>query len=305
MKILVSLETRVRPDSTGVYIIEAFKQLGHEVAHVLPENMKDIHGGFDLYVKVDDGQKETAWNPELHPSAYYCIDTHIESDWRIKLARDGKFDQVSVVHSEGLRLNWGRDDVYWNPVGCDPKIHYVGTREKKFDGCFIGNFHNNLAGPRVEMLDAFFKETPRIFFGNRFFQEVSEKYAESKLVFNRSINGDLPMRFYEALCSGSCLVTDRVPDLDKLGFVDGVHYIGYSSAAELRDVTRSLLSNADRREKIAAEGRAIIIEKHTYAHRMMTLISRMRAVGLLRDEKHVEPASLQSNSKDGCLTLSH
>lgn len=277
MKILISLETRVRPDSTGVYIIDAFKQLGHDVAHVLPENMKDIHGGFDLYVKVDDGQRVTQWNPELHPSVYYAIDTHIETDWRIQLARDGRFDNVSVVHSDGLKLDWGRDDIYWNPVGCDTKIHYVGAREKRFDGCFIGNFHNNLAGPRVEALDAFFKACPGpIFFGNRMFKEMTEKYAESRLVFNRSIKNDLPMRFYEALCSGSCLVTDRVPDLDRLGFVDGRDYVGYSNLNELTAVTRNLLSNDAERERIAFNGRCAVLEKHTYAHRMTVLMDKIK-----------------------------
>ena len=275
MKILVSLETRVRPDSTGIYVIEAFKQLGHKVAHVLPENIKDIRGGYDLYVKVDDGQKVTQWNPELHPSAYYCIDTHIETDWRIALARDGRFDSVSVVHSDGLKLDWGRDDVYWNPVGCDPKIHYVGPREKKYDGCFIGNFHNGLAGPRIEALDAFFRECPSIFFGNRIFQEVTQKYAESKLVFNRSINGDANMRVFEAMCSGSCLVTDRVPDLDRLGFEEGVHYAGYDTPAEAGEVARALLADNDRRERIAAAGRAAVLEKHTYAHRARIIIEKL------------------------------
>lgn len=277
MKICVSLETRVRPDSTGVYIIEAFKQLGHDVTHVLPEKINDIHGGYDLYVKVDDGQKVTQWNPELHPSAYFCIDTHIETDWRIQLAKDGKFDSVSVVHSDGLKLDWGRDDVYWNPVGADPNIHYVGPRAKKYAGCFIGNFHNNLAGPRVDALDAFFKAcAPEpIFFGNRIFHEVSEKYAESKLVFNRSINGDANMRVFEAMCSGSCLVTDRVPDLHRLGLVEGVHFAGYDTPAGAAAAAEALLKDEARRERIAAAGREFVLKNHLYAHRAQLLLEKL------------------------------
>lgn len=276
MRVLVSLETRVRPDSTGVYIIEAFKQLGHDVTHVLPENIMEVSGGFDLYVKVDDGLKQTAWNANLHPSVYYCIDTHIETDWRIKLAKDGQFDSVSVVHSDGLDLDWGRDDVYWNPVGCDLKIHNVGKREKIYDGCFIGNFHNGLAGPRVECLDTFFKACRGpIFFGNRMFHEMTEKYAQSKLVFNRSINGDANMRVFEAMASGSCLITDRVGDLDKLGFVDGVHYAGYSSTEELEDLTSSLLKDEVRRETIASAGQKLVLSNHTYANRMEVLLEKL------------------------------
>ena len=105
---------------------------------------------YDLYVKVDDGQRVTQWNHELHPSAYYCIDTHIETDWRIQLAKDGRFDNVSVVHSDGLKLDWGRYDVYWNPVGCDPLLHYVGPREK------VAAWHR----PRASLYDRGFARPP-------------------------------------------------------------------------------------------------------------------------------------------------
>ena len=80
------------------------------------------------------------------------------------------------------------------------------------------------------------------------------------------------MRVFEAMCSGSCLVTDRVPDLVKLGFVDGIHYAGYSSAEELEQVVKDLLSNEEKREKIAAEGRREVLENHTYVKRMETLL---------------------------------
>ena len=276
MKILVSFENRVRPDSTGVYILSGFKQLGHDVTHVLPEGMKDIHGGYDLYVKVDDGQRHTFWNPELHPSVYYCIDTHIEYDWRIALARDGKFDNVSVVHSDGLKLDWGRDDVYWNPVGCDPKIHYTGHWQKQYDGCFIGNFHNNLAGPRIEALDVFFKACPGpIFFGNRTFKDMADKYGQSKLVFNRSINGDANMRVFEAMCSGSCLVTDNVPDLAKLGFVDGVHFAGYNGPGDLEHLVGHLLTHDEQRKKIAKAGYDEVTSRHKYSDRMAVLLAKI------------------------------
>ena len=143
---------------------------------------------------------------------------------------------------------------------------------------FIGNFHNNLAGPRVDMLDTFFKAAPNFFFGNRMFHEMTEKYAQSKLVFNRSINGDLNMRVYEGMCSGSCLITDRVPDLDKLGFIDKGHYFGYSSKEELDELTRMLLREDSLRERVAKNGRQFVLEKHLYKHRMADLLSRVSQV---------------------------
>ena len=276
MKILVSFENRVRPDSTGVYILSAFKQLGHEVTHILPENMKDIYGGYDLYVKVDDGIY-SAWNPELRNSHYFIIDSHIETGFRKKILEEGKFDTASVVHSQGLGVDWGRDDVYWNPVGCDPEIHNTGHWAKEYDGCFIGNFHNGLATPRVEMLDAFFKACPgQIFFGNRTFKDMTDKYGKSKLIFNRSINGDANMRVFEAMCSGSCLITDRVPDLDRLGFLDGVHYAGYNGPGDLTELTKYLLAHDDERERIAAAGRTEVMARHKYSDRITVLLEKIK-----------------------------
>ena len=276
MKIVVSFEGRVRPDSTGFYLLYAFKSMGHEVTHVYPEDIFKIKpSDADLFIKCDDGIY-SPWNPALKPGHYFCIDSHIEVGFRQKIIKEGDFDTVSVVHSQGLGVDWGRDDIYWNPVGCDPKIHYVGAKEKKYDGCFIGNFHNGLAGPRIEALDAFFRACPTIFFGNRMFQQMAEIYAESRLVFNRSINGDANMRVFEALCSGSCLVTDRVPDLARLGLVDGRDYVGYSSIEELTAATKILLANDDERERIAFNGRAAVLEKHTYAHRARAILENLK-----------------------------
>ncbi len=279
MKILLSFEGRVRPDSTGFHLLNALRSIGHDVKHLYPDDALKVRPGeFEAHIKCDDGIY-SAWNHELRNSHYFIIDSHIETGFRKKILNEGNFDTASVVHSQGLAVDWGRDDIYWLPVGCTPEWNYAGSREKKFDGCAIMNFHNGLAGPRVEMLDVFFKSTPKIFFGSRTYKDMAEKYAESKLVFNRSINsagGEGPnMRFFEALCSGSCLVTDRVADLESLGFIDGVHFAGYSDGVELKAVTESLLRDDERRETIAAAGRAAVLAKHTYAHRMETLLKRL------------------------------
>lgn len=282
MKILVCFEGRVRPDSTGFYLLWAFEKLGHEVTHVTPDKIHEIKpGGHDFYFRCDDGLKEGGWNAALHPSHYYAIDTHIESDWRLELAKG--FDTVSVVHSDGLKLPWSRSilareegkDLFWIPVGCDPEKHSAGQREKIYDGCAIMNFHNGLAGPRIEALDAFFKACGPIFYGNRTFLDMAEKYAQSKLVFNRSINGDANMRVFEAMASGSCLVTDWVEDLSRLGFLNGVHYVGYYGPGDLDDVTRHLLKNDDQRERIAAAGQKEVLARHQYIHRMESLLKAL------------------------------
>lgn len=272
MRVCVSFENRVRPDSTGVYFLNAFRALGHPTTHVLPEKIGSVQpGDFDLYVKVDDGMY-SPWPEKLSPAHYVVIDTHIETDWRLKIEAEGKFSSVSCTHRSGLTLPWKNKSAFWLPVACDPDMHYFGQVEKKYDGCFIGNFHSQYAGRRIEMLDVFFKHTPVIFHGQRFFKEMAQKYAESRLVFNCSLNGDANMRFFEVLCSGACLVTDRIPDIDALGFLDKTHYLGYSNAEELAELVPAYLREHAVREQIASHGRQAVLKGHTYKDRASQII---------------------------------
>lgn len=272
MKICVSFESRVRPDSTGVYFLNAFRSLGHSVTHVLPQNIGTVNpGDFDFYVKCDDGIY-SPWPEKLSPAHYIVIDTHIETDWRLKIEQEGKFSSVSCTHRQGLKLPWQNKNVFWLPVACDPDVHYAGKQEKKYDGCFIGNFHSQFAGKRIDLLDSFFKQTPVIFHGTRMFKEMAEKYAQSKLVFNCALNGDANMRFFEALCSGSCLVTDRLADIDALGFIDKQHYLGYTTKEELEELVPIYLREHSLREGIASAGRQAVLKGHTYKDRASRIL---------------------------------
>lgn len=279
MKVVVSFDNRVRPDSTGVHILNGFRQLGYEVFHVLPERIMGVlPGEADLFVKVDDGLRHPIqWNADLHPSHYYCIDTHIETDWRLKLAKDGEFDTVSVVHKQGLSLPW-HTEAYWLPVGCDPEVNYVGQKEKKYDVCFIGNFHSQFAQKRLDAVDVLFKNFPNFFHGHRTFKEMAEKFAQSKIVFNHSLNNDINMRFFEGMSSGSCLVTDHIDEIAELGLKNGVHYHAYRNMEEMVDLVRFLLDNDDIRERTALEGRKEVNANHTYSARCKKIVEMSKTL---------------------------
>lgn len=274
MKIIVSYEDRIRSDSTGIYFKRAAEQLGHEVVHIYPENIHKLTPGCaDFFLKVDDGIDNQVWNQELHPSAYYAIDVHLDTAWRLKFAAAGKFDYVTVAQSIGLDLPWHVNPSYL-ALGCDAELHHVGQREKIYDGAFIGNFHTEHAGKRIDTVHAFFEECPKVYFGNRMFREMTEKYAQSKLVLNQAINKDVGMRPFEVMCSGSCLVSPRLADMERLGLIDGVHYAAYSDLDELRSVVRDLLSNDEKREGIARNGRRIATQ-HTYSVRLRELLEKL------------------------------
>lgn len=274
MRILVSYDNRYRPDSTGQYYVKAFKNLGHDVTHVIPSEVNKSHIGYDLYFKCDDGVY-SEWPKELHPSVYQVIDTHLDTDWRLKLEEKAGFDLVSVAQKTGVELPWKANRVMWGPLGCDVDSHSVGNREKKYDLAVIMNFHSQYASERIEHVHSLMEAVPNFFYGSRMFEEMAEKFSESRLVFNKSLNKDINMRVFEAMCSGSCLLTDRIDEMNELGLKDGIHYAGYSTKEEMCEVAKGLLKDEVRREAISKAGHLESIRNHTYTVRAEKILKEL------------------------------
>jgi spore maturation protein CgeB len=275
MKILITYEDRVRPDSTGIYFREAFKKLG-SVTHVYNDVLQYVKpGDFDVYIKIDDGLNTHKFPKELKPSVYYTIDTHIHAAWRAELAADAEFDYIFCAQKAGETLPWACKNVKFLPLGCDPNYHMIrGKRDKKYDVCFIGNVQPQWQKRRIERLDLLFKAFPNFYFGQKTFRDMAEKFAESKLVFNSQYSDDINMRVFEAMCSGSALITEK---LDWQGmFEDGKHLIEYDSDENMIEQVQYYLENASEREFIAETGQREVLEKHTYYHRCKFILQEMK-----------------------------
>jgi hypothetical protein len=75
------------------------------------------------------------------------------------------------------------------------------------------------------------------------------------------------MRVFEAMAAGALLVTDRIQNGLADLFVEGEHYVGYSSVHEALEQIASYLSNISERDRIAQAGQALVLARHTFAHR--------------------------------------
>src|SRR5438105_8962270 len=79
-RIAVIYDDRERPETTGVYGRRALESLV-EVVHFRPDELAALPDrGFDLYLNIDDGL-EYHLPAELHPCAWWAIDTHLNVDW--------------------------------------------------------------------------------------------------------------------------------------------------------------------------------------------------------------------------------
>jgi FkbM family methyltransferase len=261
-------DDQLRPDTTGVYCKRALGEFVN-VRHFLPQELSGIpRNGFDLYLNIDDGMEYRLPN-DLRPCAWWAIDTHLNLEWCLNRSAD--FDFLFVAQRDGNEQfqEAGMPSV-WLPLACDPRVHVKYDAKKEFDACFIGHI---FPGPREDLVRLIQSRFPNHFVGRRFFEDMARTYSSSRTVFNRSIRNDINMRVFEALACGSLLVTNDLRDNGQEDlFRDGIHLATYRTAEELLDKIGFYLRHDAEREKIAAAGRAEVLAKDTYRHRMEFLL---------------------------------
>ena len=268
-RVAMIFDNTARRDTTGVYCRRAMSRFV-EVEHFLPAELGRLsREPFDLYIAIDDGMNYSI-PPDLHPSVYWAIDTHL--DFERELQRALAFDFVFAAQRDGANRfrQHGISSAHWLPLACDPEIHGKQEVAKQYDICFVGN---NFPGPREDLLRLIQGRFPNSFVGRRFFAEMAQTYSQSRLVFNRSLRNDVNMRVFEALASGSLLVTNdlRENGQDEL-FRDGLHLATYRDADELIDKVNFYLHNPELGERVAETGRQAVLAKHTYQHRMQLIL---------------------------------
>ena len=278
-KIAIIFDDKTRPETTGIYCRKALKSLV-EVEFFHPNDLTGVpRDGFDLYLAIDDGL-DYPWPEDLHPCAYWAIDTHMDFERCLRRARQVEFvfaaqqDGAQRLHQTGIR------SAQWLPLACDGEIHGRQDVPEQYDVCFVGNL---FPGPRTDLVRLIQQYFRRSFVGNGYFEEMARIYSSAKIVFNCSLRNDINMRVFEALASGSLLVTN---DLTENGqhtlFRDGVHLVTYRDSDELLDKLRYYLRRDDLRERIAAAGRAEALDKHTYVDRMQRIVDAVQAATLTR-----------------------
>ena len=106
------------------------------------------------------------------------------------------------------------------------------------------------------------------------------------------------MRVFEALACGSLLVTNELRENGQAElFRDGVHLATYREHTDLLDKLAFYLAREATREKIAAAGRAEVLAKHTYGHRMEQIL---RTAEEVLSRTVVQPAATLAPS---CLAV--
>lgn len=254
-----------------------------EVDHLYPTGDMSPFGTYDLNIHVDwgeDGLKGILpYTPAdtPNPFAYWASDTHINNGlpgdsypYRLSVAKRADYvfcaqkAAVEKMKSDGVR------NPIWLPHAVEPQAYPKGELlTKKYDVCFVGHVNTE---NREKALDRLFSEFPNFYYGQGLFDGVASKFSESKIVFNIAMTDDINMRCFEAMATGSFLLTNWIPTIEEL-FEDGKHLVLYRSLDEMVDKAKYYLEHDEERERIAQSGYEEVIKKHKIQDRVNVILN--------------------------------
>lgn len=229
----------------------------------------------DLIVGISDFGRpmSPAMSGMRCPKVYLSIDT-----WQspIDYIDAMQYDFVFAAQREFVpRLRaTGARRVQWLPLGCNPRMHHPVETEQQFDVTFVGSAFSHIHAERrrlLEMLQRHFQVGIRqIVHG----ESMSRFFCQGRLAFNHSAVFDLNMRIFEAMAMRCVLLTNI--ESAKNGLLDlfehGKHLLVYRNEEELLELAKAYLADSGAREGIAQAGYSEVMAKHTYVHRVQTIL---------------------------------
>ncbi len=160
----------------------------------------------------------------------------------------------------------------WIPYGYEPTIHRKLENEPDlFDVCFIGLPYPQRTATLEQMQQRDIKVLNRL---GIVYHESNKLYNQSKIAFNWASQQDTPARVFEGMAAGCMMLTNRLPDLPHLGFVENVHYVGFDTAEEAVEKVLYYLGRPEEMKNIADAGHAFV-EPMSWKNRAAQLLERV------------------------------
>ena len=169
---------------------------------------------------------------------------------------------------------------------CDPIIHRrIEDITPKYDFVFSGSIGLEFYEKREKYLSLLREKFSFADFGKNHEPKEYVKYLnEARVQFVQSGSnstapeGYIAQRFFECLAIGPVL-TNYHPDLDLLGLIENIDYMCFRDEIELIEKMNLLIKDKDLRKSIQKNGRKKALMSHTYEHRLMSIINRVREQG--------------------------
>ncbi|MDA1274285.1 MAG: glycosyltransferase [Verrucomicrobia bacterium] len=281
---VVTLGPKIGPEIIKGWNLEAMKLpvLDHDVPLSFEPDMKEVFASArerfpapDLYLWIESvpGHFPKNLDSLKCPKACILIDSHLNLDWHVKWALN--FDHVFIAQREYLEAfrRHGCKSVHWLPLACDPEVHSKKSSEKAFDIGFVGSVFEN--SQRAHLLKKLAERRFHVEVERCFWHEMALVFSKSRVVFNNAVRNDLNMRVFEALSTGSFLLTDVPAKSGQNELFEGGVDLGIYDEANIVEKARHYLIREEEREHIARRGQSMVHKAHTYSHRVGELLQVM------------------------------
>jgi hypothetical protein len=241
---------------------------------------------------------------ERYPKTYFVNwdgDTHYPiTDWHIRIAKAVDLQLVVSPSLFDVYRKGGAYVGYW-PIGIERE--YLVDRPRgpfMFDAVFLGALYGQGIFPEAEerkdAVLALCKEN--IDFGlfgygwhavgleagqtSEKHAQSSEIYAKSKMSLSISQSSELwgytSDRLYNICASGCAALVQTFAGMEEHGYVDGETCIAWSSTDEMIEKMHYYLDHDEEREEIAAAGKRMTRERHTWRKRLDGLFAMIGGI---------------------------
>ena len=210
----------------------------------------------------------------LSIDTWQCFADHVEARY-YDIVFAAQREYVSRLQESGSR------HVYWLPLGCNPEAHVpVFEESETHDVAFVGASSLSVHAERARLLRLLAQHFSVLSAECVHGLEMCRLFARGRLAFNHSAVRDLNMRIFEVLSMGRPLLTNEDSAFNGLLdlFEDGKHLIVYRDDGDLLRKTREYLEDDRARRRIAQAGRAEVLQKHTYEHRVESMLEQVRTL---------------------------
>ncbi len=218
--------------------------------------------------------------PDLGPArdrgitcAYHVLDAAARLGAHLRLAT--QFDLVFCPQKRFVNpLRGVYPHTYWLPYGADHRIFRPYDGEPDYDVVFVDDGFPGDQKRRDAMLHTLQTNFHCLIVEGLEGEDAARTFCQGRVVFNESPDTDINERTFEVLATGNLLVTNRTvgTGIDEL-FRDGHEVAFYTDEKSLLAAVRKHLDDPDRRTKIAERGRERVMARHTYAHRVGSVLA--------------------------------
>ncbi|MEF2229510.1 MAG: glycosyltransferase [Pseudodesulfovibrio sp.] len=279
----------------GLYFVEPFRRMGHEVLSLGPlpgsdvvlDTMLPLAELLNVLHSRSFAPDLVVWNDICRPPSVIGIETlpavtvgfsidQYCNPWHV--AYGAAFDLMLVAQKDYLPLfeeERLENRLEWFPLFCNAARDTDQGLERDIPASFVGTVEGSVNRERKAFLDAFKKRHPLIVTKGNYVPV----YNRSQIVLNQSAAGELNFRIFEAMACGAALLTESVenglPDL----FEDAQDLLLYprGNPTAAADMARKALADGTI-QRVAASGRRKVLARHTSAVRARHIVRRAEAL---------------------------